>query len=126
MECGDEREYLSGTSMAATEFDMPTAYVDLDKLKSHDEASSSPRFSISTPFLQRLRKHQMAPQPIIPISSPSTDTGAVVLYRPLRPPSPSPKVDEHTEIDEIVAPEVAAFSESLDPSPVDDDAMDIE
>jgi hypothetical protein len=112
--------------MTATDFDMPTAYVDSDKLKLHDEAPSSPRFSISTPFLQRLRKHQTASQPIIPISSPSTDTGAVVLYRPLRPPSPSPKVDEHAEIEEIVAPEAAALLEASDPSLIDDDAMDIE
>jgi hypothetical protein len=117
---------LSSTPMTATDFDMPTAYVDSDKLKSHDETPSSPRFSISTPFLQRLRKHQTAPQPIIPISSPSTGTGAVVLYRPLRPPSPSPKVDEHAEIEEIVAPEAAALLEASDPFPIDDDAMDIE
>ncbi|KAG0703219.1 hypothetical protein DFH29DRAFT_917729 [Suillus ampliporus] len=88
-----------------------------DKIKLHDEA---PRFSISTPLLRRLRKQQTAPQPIIPISSPSTVAGAVVLYRPLRPPSPA-KVDEHTveSVEEIITPGAGSFE-------TDDDAMDIE
>ncbi|OAX44165.1 hypothetical protein K503DRAFT_778758 [Rhizopogon vinicolor AM-OR11-026] len=127
MEYGDEREYLSDTPMVSADFDMPTACADSDKLKSHEEAPISPRFSISTPFLQRLRKHQTAPQPIIPISSASVDIGALVLYRPLRPPSPSPKVDEYAEvIEEIVAPEAVALLQVSEPASIDDDAMDIE
>jgi len=127
MEYGDEREYLSDTPMVSADFDMPTACADSDKLKSHEEAPISPRFSISTPFLQRLRKHQTAPQPIIPISSASVDIGALVLYRPLRPPSPSPKVDEYAEvIEEIVAPEAVSLLQVSEPASIDDDAMDIE
>ncbi|KAG2150801.1 hypothetical protein DEU56DRAFT_778576 [Suillus clintonianus] len=85
-----------------------------DKMKLHDTA---PHFSISTPLLQRLRKHQTVRQPIIPISSPSTEAGALVLYRPLRPISPTRKVDEQAEsVEEII---VSSFER-------DDDAMDIE
>lgn len=134
MECEDERECkhssvqvcsssfentctdLSDKPMASTDSDMPKACAD-----------RCPRFSISTPLLQRLRKQQTAPLPIIPISSPSTDGGALVLYRPLRPPSPSPKVDEHAEsMQEVITPEAAAHFETSKPAPIDDDAMDVE
>jgi hypothetical protein len=118
-----ESTYTDFSDTMASDADMPTAYAD----NSYDEAPSSPRFSISTPFLQRIRKHQTAPQPIIPISSPSTAAGALVLYRPLRAPSPSRKVDEHPEfIEEIVTPEAAALLVAPESSPIDDDAMDVE
>ncbi|KAG1735077.1 uncharacterized protein EDB91DRAFT_1145129 [Suillus paluster] len=90
-----------------------------DSSKLHNKA---PRFSISTPLLRRIRRHHTAPQPIIPISSPSTAAGAVILYRPLRPLSPSPKVEEQAgeSVEEIITCGAAASVE------VDDDAMDIE
>lgn len=122
-----ESTYTDFSDTMASDADMPTAHADSDKLNSYDDAPSSPRFSISTPFLQRIRKHQTAPQPIIPISSPSTAAGALVLYRPLRAPSPSRKVDEHPEfIEEIVTPEAAALLVVPESSPIDDDAMDVE
>jgi len=96
---------------------------DSNKRKLHDEAPGSPKFSISTPFLESLRKQQAAPQPIIPIFSPSADVGALVLYRPLRPPSPTPNVDE---LEEVVTPEAAALLETLETASIDDDAMDVE
>ncbi|KAG2356493.1 hypothetical protein BDR07DRAFT_446607 [Suillus spraguei] len=77
-------------------------------------------FSISKPLLRRIRKHQTAPQPIIPISSPSTEGGALVLYRPLRPLSPTRHVDEQAEATEEVNTTGTASFER------DDDAMDIE
>ncbi|KAG2750369.1 hypothetical protein P692DRAFT_20818159 [Suillus brevipes Sb2] len=77
-------------------------------------------FSISTPLLRRLRKHQTTQQPIIPISSPSTQGGALVLYRPLRPLSPTRQVEEQAEpIEEIITAGAASFE-------CDDDAMEIE
>lgn len=77
-------------------------------------------FSISTPLLQHLRKRQTTPQPIIPILSPGTEGGALVLYRPLRPLSPTRQVDEQAEpVEEIITAGAASFE-------CDDDAMEIE
>ncbi|KAG1742894.1 hypothetical protein EDB19DRAFT_1700759 [Suillus lakei] len=91
-----------------------------DVLTACADSKAAPQFSISTPLLRRLRKHQTAPQPIIPISSPSTEGCALVLYRPLRPLSPTPKVDEQEEsVEEIITPGAASFEG-------DDDAMEIE
>ncbi|KAG2079048.1 hypothetical protein BDR04DRAFT_1086114, partial [Suillus decipiens] len=76
-------------------------------------------FSISKPLLRRIRKHQTAPHPIIPISSPSTEGGALVLYRPLRPLSPTRHVDEQADpVEEVNTAGTASFER-------DDDAMDI-
>lgn len=92
----------------------------LDEGEYTGKIKATRHYSISTPLLRRLRKHQTAPQPIIPISSPSTGGGALVLYRPLRPLSPTHQVDEQTESVEEVTTAGAASLER------DEDAMDIE
>ncbi|KAG2032433.1 hypothetical protein BDR03DRAFT_969915, partial [Suillus americanus] len=77
----------------------------LDEGEYTGKIKAARHYSISTPLLRRLRKYQTAPQPIIPISSPSTGGGALVLYRPLRPLSPTRQVDERAEsIEEIITP----------------------
>lgn len=92
----------------------------LDEGEYTGKIKAAHHFSISTPLLRRLRKHQTTPQPIIPISSPSTEGGALVLYRPLRPLSPTRKVDEQAEpVEEIITTGAASFE-------CDDDAMEIE
>jgi hypothetical protein len=93
---------------------------NLDEGEYTGKIKAACHFSISTPLLQRLRKQQTTPQPIIPISSPSTEGGALVLYRPLRPLSPTRQVDEQVEsIEEIITPGAATFE-------CGDDAMEIE
>ncbi|KAG1828907.1 hypothetical protein EV424DRAFT_471717 [Suillus variegatus] len=84
------------------------------------KTKAAPHYSISTPLLRRIRKHQTTTQPIIPISSPSTGGGALVLYRPLRPLSPTRQVDEQAEsVEENTTAGAASFER-------DDDAMEIE
>ncbi|KAG1839242.1 hypothetical protein F4604DRAFT_483794, partial [Suillus subluteus] len=53
----------------------------LDEGEYTGKIKAARHYSISMPLLRRLRKHQTTPQPIIPISSPSTEGSALVLYR---------------------------------------------
>lgn len=111
MESLDEEECKCILNFIA---DVLTGSIDTGRIK------GAHHFSISTPLLRRLRKHQTTPQPIIPISSPSTQGGALVLYRPLRPLSPTRQAEEQAEpIEEIITAGAASFD-------CDDDAMEIE
>lgn len=84
---------------------------------------------ISSAVLERLKQQAKSAAPLIPISSPASQ--ALVLFRPLRPPSLSGKLSsKEAEDDEGEDEESAAVQTSAPTSaPVvipDDDAMDVE
>ncbi|KIJ67664.1 hypothetical protein HYDPIDRAFT_25143 [Hydnomerulius pinastri MD-312] len=73
---------------------------------------------VSSVVLERLKRQAKSPPPLIPISTPVSQ--ALILFRPLRPPSPfsfSKELEDDDEpVSTVVAPLVVA----------EDDAMDVE